>query len=211
VKTSIRRRNTIHCWRSGPWGPDGLLGPAWRHFAPSGLVLRRRQATASAALAAEYALVVLGMLLFQRANVETPQRHAGPAVGVLCYALAAGEIGRRTRAYLIGTLIAVQVALRRPARLASGRCLGDTGASLWCIHPGRSSAGGALVAVLRGGEAKAAAAADGRRWCSAPPDRPDWFLQPRAASLPGSRAGHARSIEICPGRSTCAGNTCGTG
>jgi hypothetical protein len=64
-----------------------------------------------AALAAEYALIVLGMLLFSE---RTWKHHAVTLVlpfGVLCYALAAGCPGPRLRAYLIGTLAAAQLAM----------------------------------------------------------------------------------------------------
>ncbi len=65
----------------------------------------------SAGLAAEYALVVLGMLLFS----ERTWKHHGVTLvlpfGVLCYYLATATIGRQMRAYLVGTLIMVQFAL----------------------------------------------------------------------------------------------------
>jgi alpha-1,2-mannosyltransferase len=66
---------------------------------------------ASAALAAEYALVVLGMLLFS----ERTWKHHGVTLvlpfAVLCYALSAHWPKQRTRTFVIGALIVAQVAL----------------------------------------------------------------------------------------------------
>jgi hypothetical protein len=69
------------------------------------------QPRASAALAAEYALVVLGMLLFSE---RTWKHHSVTLLlpfAVLSYALAIGASGPRLRTYLIATLIVVQAAI----------------------------------------------------------------------------------------------------
>ena len=99
---------------------------------------------ASAALAAEYALVILGMLLFSE---RTWKHHSVTLVlpfGVLCYALS-GQVGPRMRAYLIGTLIAVQVAL---ATTSTGLLPDDRWAilaqSLWRLHLEFSAVGGGI-------------------------------------------------------------------
>jgi hypothetical protein len=112
----------------------------------------------SAALTAEYALFVLGMLLFSE---RTWKHHSVTLMlpfGVICYALAAGNIGRRTRTYLIGTLIAVQVAL---ATTSTGWLPDDTWATLAQVYGAYTWAflllAAAMVAVLRN-RAKAAAA-----------------------------------------------------
>jgi alpha-1,2-mannosyltransferase len=112
---------------------------------------------ASAALAAEYALVVLGMLLFS----ERTWKHHGVTLvlpfGVLCYALATAEVGGRMKTYLIGTLIAVQVAL---ATTSTGLLPDDAWAILAQVYGAYTWAfillAAALVAVLRRGAETAA-------------------------------------------------------
>jgi hypothetical protein len=111
---------------------------------------------ASAGLAAEYALVVLGMLLFS----ERTWKHHGVTLvlpfGVLCYVLATGSFGPRMRAILITTLVAVQVAL---ATTSTG-LLPDEWAKLGQVYGAYTWAflmlSAALAAVLRtrGTEAK---------------------------------------------------------
>jgi alpha-1,2-mannosyltransferase len=112
---------------------------------------------ANAALAAEYALVVLGMLLFSE---RTWKHHSVTLVlpfGVLCYYVASGHAGRRMRTYLIGTLVAVEAAL---ATTSTG-LLPDSWAKLGQVY-GAYTIGfvllaAALVVVLRNGLPSAAA------------------------------------------------------
>jgi hypothetical protein len=121
---------------------------------------------ANSALAAEYALVVLGMLLFSE---RTWKHHAVTMMlpfAVLCYSLALGAPGPRLRAYLIGTLVVVQFAL---ATTSSG-LLTDEWAKLAHVY-GAYTWGfllltAALVVLLRSGAAAVAASdrrATGRR------------------------------------------------
>jgi hypothetical protein len=113
---------------------------------------------ASAALAAEYALVVLGMLLFSE---RTWKHHSVTLVlpfGALCYHIASGYAGGQMRAYLIGTLVAVEAAL---ATTSTG-LLPDSWAKLAQVY-GAYTMGfvllaAALVAVLRWGRPSAATA-----------------------------------------------------
>jgi hypothetical protein len=70
-------------------------------------ILRR----AKAALSAEYAVVVLGMLLFSE---RTWKHHAVTLLlpfAVLCYAMAIGGSRPRRRAWLVGTVVGAQVLM----------------------------------------------------------------------------------------------------
>ncbi|HEY1378320.1 MAG TPA: glycosyltransferase family 87 protein [Gemmataceae bacterium] len=112
----------------------------------------------SAALAAEYALVVLGMLLFSE---RTWKHHAVTLIlpfAVLCYTLATGRLGLHFRAYVVGTLVAAQVAL---ATTSTG-LLPDEWAKRAQVYGAYTWAflllAAALAAVLRRGAAAAGAA-----------------------------------------------------
>jgi hypothetical protein len=70
-------------------------------------IIRRAKAT----LSAEYAVVVLGMLLFSE---RTWKHHAVTLLlpfAVLCYAMAIGGSRSRRRAWLVGTVVAAQVLM----------------------------------------------------------------------------------------------------
>jgi len=69
------------------------------------------QCRARAALAAEYALIVLGMLLFSE---RTWKHHAVTLMlpyAVLCYAIATSSVSRFHRTCVIAVLVAVQIAV----------------------------------------------------------------------------------------------------
>jgi hypothetical protein len=145
----------------GPSGAGWVVRGCMATFSAIGIWCCRTptRPRASAALAAEYALVVLGMLLFS----ERTWKHHGVTLvlpfGVLCYALAAGAVGRRMRVYLIGTLIAVEALL---ATTSTG-LLPDDWAKLAQVYGaytwGFLLLAAALVAVLRRA-ANSVAAAD---------------------------------------------------
>jgi alpha-1,2-mannosyltransferase len=144
----------------GPAGAGWVVRGCMATFSAIGIWCCRTptRPRASAALAAEYALVVLGMLLFSE---RTWKHHSVTLVlpfGVLCYHIASGRAGRQMRAYLIGTLVAVEAAL---ATTSTG-LLPDSWAKLAQVY-GAFTMGfvllaAALVAVLRWGRPSAAAA-----------------------------------------------------
>jgi len=97
----------------GPRAAGGLVKGCMLAFAALGAWCCRTptRPRASAALAAEYALVVLGMLLFSE---RTWKHHSVTLLvpfAVLSYALAADTGGPWLRTYLIATLIVVQAAI----------------------------------------------------------------------------------------------------
>jgi hypothetical protein len=104
-------------------------------------------------LAAEYGLIVLGMLLFSE---RTWKHHCVTLLipfAVICYDLAAGQTGRGTRGFLIGVLVAVQLLIAA----TSTTLLPDDAAKLAQVYGAYVGAFGllavALAVVLRSGVA----------------------------------------------------------
>jgi hypothetical protein len=104
-------------------------------------------------LAAEYGLIVLGMLLFSE---RTWKHHCVTLLipfAVICYDLAAGQPGRGKRVFLIGVLVAVQLLIAA----TSTTLLPDDAAKLAQVYGAYVGAfvllTGALAVVLRSGVA----------------------------------------------------------
>jgi hypothetical protein len=106
---------------------------------------------ASSALAAEYALVVLGMLMFSE---RTWKHHCVTLLlpsAVICYAAAVAPIASRLRTFCVGSMVAAQAAFWA----TSTGLLADSWAKLAQVYGGFTCGfailAGAVVVVLRRG------------------------------------------------------------